>query len=69
MKIINFPKYAPSNLSCKKCGRSPLWIEAFTYKEGKKTLAEPVLVCDSHHGCGTVFALTEYNITEEQLCK
>ena len=66
---MKFPKHAPNRFVCKKCGHSPLWIEAFTYKEGRKTLAIPMLVCDSHYGCGSVFEPSEYNLTEEQLCE
>jgi hypothetical protein len=66
---MNFPSYAPSKYHCKKCNRSPLWIEAFTYEENGETLATPMLVCDSHYGCGSIYAPSDYNLKEKDLCR
>ena len=68
-----FPQFAPKQYPCKKCGKYPLEIVALTYEvkniktKRKKILAEPVLICHSHFGCGSVFSLEEYGLTEEMI--
>lgn len=51
-------------LSCKVCGRKGLWIEAFIIGDEE---AIPVLVCDSHLGCGSVMQFSEYGLMTDGL--
>jgi len=67
-KVI-FPRYAPYKYRCLRCGYTPLEIWAFTWKEGRKTKATPVLVCDSRGGCGTFHDISQYGLTEDDLCQ
>ena len=71
---MKFPKYAPSNIHCKKCGNSPMEIWAYVYYEKNKETGRkkkeviPALVC-SNKSCLSLFDIMEYDLTEEQLCQ
>jgi hypothetical protein len=73
MTVKRFPRFAPAQYHCKKCGRSPMEIWAFVHDEifvntgGVVQRAELVLVCDAmSSGCGCFFDLAEYDLTERR---